>query len=116
MNELCRLYAEYDSVETAELAAGRIRRAVRGIRRMTIYRLSKHHQPVGGRIRFTMLPVNLRMTNYATDVLYSEVSTRAIPEPYFRQETELMILCEEKAVKPIVTLLHATGAMRVRNG
>ena len=116
MNELRRLYAEYDSVETAELAAGRIRRAVHGIRRMTIYRLSKNHQPVGGRIRFTMLPANLRMTNYATDVLYSEISTRAIPEPYFRQETELMILCEPAAEKRIVTLLHATGALRVRNG
>ena len=116
MNELCRVYAEYDSVELAELAAGRIRRAVRGVRRMTIIPLSKNHQPIGGRIRFTMLPANLRMTNYATDVLYSEISARAVPEPYFRQETELMILCEEKAVKPIVTLLHATGAMRVRNG
>ena len=116
MNELSRVYAEYDSVEMAELAAGRIRRNVRGIRRMTIYRLSRNRQPVGGRIRFTMLPANLRMTNYATDVMYSEISTRAIPEPYFRQETELMILCEERAVKRIVSLLHATGAMRVRNG
>lgn len=116
MNELHRVYGEYDSVETAELAAGRIRRAVRGIRRMTVCRLSGHHQPVGGRIRFTMLPANLRMTNYATDVLYSEVSSRAIPEPYFRQETELMILCEEASLRRIVSLLHATGAMRVRNG
>lgn len=116
MQELCRIKAEYDSVETAELAAGRIRRAVRGIRRMTIYRLSGHHQPIAGRVQFTMLPANLRMSNYATDVLYSEISTHAIPEPMLRQETELMILCEQTSVKRIVTLLHATGAMRVRNG
>ena len=116
MNELCRIYAEYDSVELAELAAGRIRRAVRGIRRMTVYRLSKNHQPVGGKVRYTMLPANLRMTNYATDVLYSEISTASIPEPFLRQESELMILCEESARKQIASLLHATGAMRVRNG
>ena len=116
MKELKRIYAEYDSMELAELAAGRIRRAVRGIRRMTVYRLSKHHQPVNGRIRFTMLPANLRMDNYATDVLFSEMAGTAIPEPFLRQDSELMILCEAESGKKIESLLHATGAMRVRNG
>ena len=114
--ELCRVYGEFESEELAELAAGRIRRKVRGIRRLTIYRVSHSQQPVAGRIRFTMLPANLRMTNYATDVMYSEISTRAIPEPCLRQEAELMVMCEESARKQVVSLLHATGAMRVRNG
>ena len=116
MKELKRIYAEYEAVELAELAAGRIYRTVRGIRRITVYRLSGHRQPVGGRIRFTMLPANLRMTNYATDVLYSEMSDTALPEPLLRQDAELMILCEPSAVKQVETLLHATGAQRVRNG
>lgn len=114
--ELCRIYGEFESEELAELSAGRIRRKVRGIRRMTIYRISHCQQPVTGRIRFTMLPANLRMTNYATDVMYSEISNRAIPEPYLKQEAELMIMCEDSAKKQVVSLLHATGAMRVRNG
>ena len=101
--ELHRIYGEFDTEELAELAAGRIRRAVRGIRRMTICRLSPSRQPVGG-----------RMTNYATDVLYSEISTRAVPEPKLRQDAELMILCGDAACRRVESLLHAAGAMRVR--
>ena len=116
MKELERIYAEYDSVELAELAAGRIYRTVRGIRRMTTCRLSGNRQPTGGRMQFTMLPANLRMTNYATDVLYSEMSDAVLPEPLLRQNAELMILCEPASAKRVMTLLHATGALHVRNG
>ena len=114
--ELCRIYGEFESEEMAELSAGRIRRNVRGIRRMTIYRISHSQHPAAGRVRYTMLPANLRMTNYATDVMYSEVSTNTIPEPCLRQEAELMIMCESSVRKRVVSLLHAMGAMRVRNG
>jgi hypothetical protein len=40
----------------------------------------------------------------------------AIPEQFLRQDSELMILCEAESGKKIESLLHATGAMRVRNG
>lgn len=112
--ELIRIYGEFDSQELAELAGGRIRRAVRGIRRMTVCPLSGSRQPVGGRIRFTMLPTNLCANPCMTDVLYSEISSRAIPEPMCRQEAELMVLCDESAGSRVTMLLHAAGAMRVR--
>lgn len=112
--KLNRIYGEFDSDSLAELAAGRIRRAVRGIRRMTICRLSGAAHPIGGRVRFTMLPANPRMMNYATDVLWSEY-VPSVPEPMLRQECELMIVCDANVRGRVESLLHAAGAMRVRS-
>ncbi len=113
--ELRRIYSEFESEELAELAAGRIRRAVRGIRRMTVYRVSRSHRPVEGKVRYTILPANPRMMNYATDVMLSDMA-QPVPEPVLRREAELMIVCDETAIGRISALLHAAGAMRVRNG
>ena len=112
--ELCRVYGEFEAEELAELAAGRIRRKIRGIHRMTVCQLTHSMQPVGGRVRFTMLPANLRMMNYVTDVMYAEIYDRAIPEPYFRRNVELMIVCEDHVQSQVESMLHAAGAMRVR--
>ncbi|MBQ4465774.1 MAG: hypothetical protein II916_07410 [Oscillospiraceae bacterium] len=114
--ELHRIYGEFDTEELAELAAGRIRRTVRGIRRMTICRLSHSMKPINGRIRFTMLPANLQMTTFAVDVMNPEATARAIPEPCLRKDAELMIVCDETSVHRVESLLHAAGAMRVRHG
>ena len=72
--ELCKVHGEFESEEMAELAAGRIQRNVRGLRRITVHPLSHAVPAATGRERFTTLPANLRMMNYATDVMYSETS------------------------------------------
>ncbi len=114
--QLRRIYGEFDTEELAELAAGRIRRSVRGIRRMTVCRLSHAMKPVNGRIRFTMLPANLQMTSFAVDVMSPENTARAIPEPCLKKDAELMIVCDEESLHRVESLLHAAGAMRVRTG
>lgn len=113
--ELRRIYGEFDTQELAELAAGRIRRAVRGIRRMTVCPVSANRPSMEGRVRYTILPANPRMMNYATDVMLSEIA-QTVPEPVLRKEAELMIVCDEAACPRVNMLLHASGAMRVRNG
>ena len=111
---LCRIYGEFASEELAELAAGRIRRNVRGIRRITTRRLGKALHPAAGREQYTMLPANLRMMNYATDVLISEMSDAGIPEPNFRRSTELLIVCDTQAAGRVSALMQAAGAVDMR--
>lgn len=108
--ELCRIYGEFESEEMAELAAGRIRRNIRGIRRITSHPLGRSVPAARGRERFTMLPANLRMMNYATDVLYSEISEAAVPEPLRKKSTELLIICEEDSAARVSAIMQAMGA------
>ena len=110
---LMKMYAEFETEELAELCAGRIRRNVRGVHRITLRRLSGYRPPEG-KIHFTMLPANLRMSNYATDVLYSEIAVDTIPEPIRRQNTELMAIIEPDAEKRVSSYFHAMGAVNIR--
>lgn len=112
--ELCRIYGEFESEEMAELAAGRIRRNVRGIRRITSHPLGRSVPAARGRERFTMLPANLRMMNYATDVMYSEISEAAVPEPLRRKTTELLIICDTQAVGRVSAIMQSMGAVRMK--
>lgn len=112
--ELCKIYGEFESEEMAELAAGRIRRNIRGIRRITTHPLGRAIPASRGRERFTMLPANLRMMNYATDVLYSEVSEAAVPEPLRRRSTELLIICEQESTGRVSAIMQAMGAVRMK--
>ena len=110
----CRIYGEFASEELAELTAGRIRRAVRGISRMTIKRLGKGMRSYAGRERFTMLPANLRMMNYATDVMISPVSSDVVPEPFYRCSSELLVICTKESAGRVTALMQAMGAVRIR--
>ena len=95
--ELCRVTGLFETEEMADLAAGRIRRSVRGVRRIMVHPLGRSKPPARGRERFTMLPANLRMMNYATDVLFSETAETGIPEPQRRQTAELTVVCDAHA-------------------
>ena len=111
--ELRRIYGEFDSEELAELAGGRIRRAVPGIQRMTIYRLTGTRKPLNGRIRLTMLPMHPNMLALVGDPAYSGYQP-AFPEVEQQRAAELLILCEDRSAARVEALLHAAGAMRVR--
>lgn len=112
--ELCRIYGEFETEELAELAAGRIRRNVRGVRRITSHPLGHAVPAARGRERFTMLPANLRMMNYATDVMYSEISEASVPEPMRRKTTELLIICDADASGRVSAIMQSLGAVRMK--
>ena len=108
--ELCRVTGVFESEEMADLAAGRIRRNVRGIRRITVHPLGRSTPPARGRERFTMLPANLRMTNYATDVLLSETAESTVPEPLRRRAAELTVICNDDAKARVSAIMLSLGA------
>ncbi len=112
--ELCRVHGEFESEEMAELAAGRIRRNVRGIRRITVHPLGHAVPAARGRERFTMLPANLRMMNYATDVMYSDISKDTVPEPMRRKSTELLVICDALYSGNVSAIMQSMGAVRMR--
>ncbi|MBR3630702.1 MAG: hypothetical protein IKN55_09600 [Oscillospiraceae bacterium] len=108
--ELRRVTGVFESEELADLAAGRIRRRVRGIRRITVHPHGRSVPPARGRVRFTMLPANLRMMNYATDVLYSEIAESSTPEPLQRRCAELTVICNDEAEHEVSAVMLALGA------
>lgn len=112
--ELCRLRGEYEAIELAELAAGRIRRSVRGVQKTFVQPIGKAAESLVGRQHYTLLPSNMRMSNYLTAVMVSEVSDDILPEPMYRRTAELLILCDKKTAGSAEAILHATGAIKVR--
>lgn len=111
--ELCRIRGEFETEDLAELAAARIRRNVRGIHRMTLRRIGQGARPSDGRKHFTMLPANLRMLNYATDVMLSEMSDHVMPEYRYSRTCELTVLCSREALRQASGLMQALGAVSV---
>ncbi|MBQ8927834.1 MAG: hypothetical protein IJ055_06130 [Oscillospiraceae bacterium] len=111
--ELCRIRGEFETEDMAELAAARIRRSVRGIRRMTLRRIGQGARRADGRKHFTMLPANLRMLNYATDVMISDMSDQVLPEYRYSRTCELTVLCSREAVREATGLMQALGAVNV---
>ncbi len=112
--ELKKVCGEYETVELAELAAGRIRRTVQGIRHITVQPLGRAEASLSGHTRYTMLPANMRMQNYATAVMVSEISDDVVPEPFYRRTAEVMVLCDEAVLGRVVGLLQATGAVHLQ--
>lgn len=113
--ELCRVYGLFETEELADLAAGRIRRGNHGIRRITVHPLGRSVPPARGRERFTMLPANLRMMNYATDVLYAETDPAAVPEPMHRRTAELTVICDKAVQARVTAVMLSLGASNVRH-
>ncbi len=111
--ELCRMKGEFASEELAELAAGRIRRSLKHVRSLRIRKLGKALPSVSGRQHFTMLPANLRMENYATDVLISEMSDSVYPEHWFRKSAELTVICDKDDSGAVSAIMQALGAVQV---
>ena len=105
---------EFASEELAELAAGRIRRNLKQIRSLRIRKLGKALPSVSGRQQFTMLPANLRMENYATDVLISEMSDSVYPEHWLRKSAELTVVCDKADSGTVSGIMQALGAVQVR--
>ena len=63
---------------------------------------------------FTMLPANLRMMNYATDVMYSDISKDTVPEPMRRKSTELLVICDALYSGNVSAIMQSMGAVRMR--
>ena len=112
--ELCRIKGEFASEEMAELAAGRIRRSIRNLRSIRIRKLGKAMPSMNGKQRFTMLPANLRMENYATDVLISELSDSSLPEHWYRKTAELTVICDMADSSAVSAVMQSLGAMQIR--
>ncbi len=111
--ELTGIYGEFETEELAELAALRIRRSVRGVKRIAVHPIGRSRPYRAGEARFTMLPANLRMQNYVTDVMWSEMTADPL-EPLHRRTTELLVLCTPEAVRGVNAVLHSLGAVRMR--
>ena len=111
--KLCRMKGEFASQDLAELAAGRIRRTIPHIRSMRTRKLGKAVPYPRNKQRFTMLPANLRMENYATDVLISEISPNAIPEHDYRESTELSVICDADQSARVSAVMQALGAVHI---
>lgn len=110
---LCRIKGEFASEELAELAAGRIRRNIRTIRSLRIRKLGKAVPSMNGKEQFTMLPANLRMENYATDVLISEMSDSSLPEHWYRKTAELTVICDKENYHEISAIMQSLGALQI---
>ena len=113
--ELCRINGIFETEEMADLAAGRIRRNVQGIRRITVRPLGKSVPPAHGRERFTMLPANLRMMNYATDVLYAEIDGSRLPENLKRLNAELTVVCDSVSETRVSAIMQSLGAYHMQH-
>ncbi|MBQ7002835.1 MAG: hypothetical protein IJN57_02540 [Oscillospiraceae bacterium] len=112
--ELKNLYAEFESEDLAELAAGRLRRTVKGIRQASVHRVGMALDSHTDRQQYTILPANMRMMNYATAVMVSEISDNIHPEPYYRRTAQLLAICDADAADHAAAVLHAAGAFHVR--
>ncbi len=112
--ELCRIQGEFETIELAELTAGRIRRSVPGIRKIMVQALGRVGDNPVSRQRYTMLPANLRMQNYITAVMVSEISDDVLPEPSYRRTAQLQIICDVQTADRASALLLAAGAWGIR--
>ncbi|MCR4645421.1 MAG: hypothetical protein K5695_08435 [Oscillospiraceae bacterium] len=113
--ELCKVSGIFETEELADLAAGRIRRSVKSIRRITVRPLGRSVPPARGRERFTMLPANLRMMNYATDVLYAEIDGSHIPENLKRLNAELTVICDSTSETRVSAIMQSLGAYHMQH-
>ena len=111
--KLYRIKGEFASEELAELAAGRIQRTIKNIRSLRIQKLGKAMPSMQGRERFTMLPANLRMENYATHVLVSEMSDSSLPEHWYRKTAELTVICPMEKTAEVSAIMQSLGAMQI---
>lgn len=112
--QLCKMTGEFASQELAELAGGRIRRTIRNIRRLSVRQLGKAVPSMQGKQRYTMLPANLRMENYITDVMVSDLSDSILPEYYYKKNAELTVVCDMNAVSAVSAIMQALGAVKIQ--
>lgn len=112
--ELSKIQGEFETEDLAELAAGRIRRSVRGVRRICIHKIGKAVDSLTDRQRYTILPANLRMQNYITAVMLSDISDDTIPEPMQRQTAGLLVICEKTAAEQTAGIMLALGAQKIQ--
>lgn len=112
--ELKNLHAEFESEDLADLAAGRLRRSVKGIRQVSVHRLGRALDSHTGRQQYTILPANLRMMNYATAIMFSDISDDIHPEPLYRRTAELLVICDAASADRASAILQAAGALHVR--
>ncbi|MDE5753671.1 MAG: hypothetical protein K2H89_03905 [Oscillospiraceae bacterium] len=112
--ELCRITAEFGSQDLAELAGGRIRRTIRNIRKLSIRNLGKAVPSMQGKQRYTLLPANLRMENYMTAVMITDLSDSILPEYYYRKSAELSIVCDADSLGDVSAIMQSMGAVNIR--
>ena len=111
--QLCKLTGEFSSEELAELAGGRIRRTIRNIRRLSIRKLGKAMPSMQGKQKYTMLPANLRMENYMTAVMISDLSNSIFPEFYYKKTAELAVVCDVDSVSNVSAIMQSLGAINI---
>jgi len=112
--KLCRMTGEFASQDLAELAAGRIRRSIPHVRSMRTRTLGKAVPFPINKKRFTMLPANLRMENYITDVMISDICASSLPETDYRETTELTVICDAEKSAMVSAVMQTLGAVQIR--
>lgn len=111
--QLKKITCEFENEDLADLVSGRIRRSIRGIRRIAVTR-GRHAAPPEGSERFTLLPANLRMMNYQTAVMVSSLSNAGIPEPMLRTSVTMTVICSTEYAGAVSSQLQSAGAMHIR--
>ncbi|MDE6776951.1 MAG: hypothetical protein K2J25_03340 [Oscillospiraceae bacterium] len=112
--QLNKITGEFASEELAELAGGRIRRTIRNIRSLSIRKLGKAIPSMQGKQKYTMLPANLRMENYITDVMISDLSNSIFPEYYYKKNAELTVVCDSDSVSSVSAIMQSLGAINMK--
>ncbi|MBD5143123.1 MAG: hypothetical protein K2K06_08890 [Oscillospiraceae bacterium] len=112
--QLNKITGEFASEELAELAGGRIRRTIRNIRSLSIRKLGKAIPSMQGKQKYTMLPANLRMENYITDVMISDLSNSMFPEYYYKKNAELTVICDSDCVSSVSAIMQSLGAINMK--
>lgn len=114
---ISRVSAEFEAVELAEAALGRIKESVGDIYKTGIVFNKKSNEASKLRhgITYTVLPTAVTTYNYITAVMESPASEDVIPEPQRRRTAMAYVICEHTSNNNVSAILNALGGLNVRS-
>ncbi|MBR2284349.1 MAG: hypothetical protein IJ874_08025 [Ruminococcus sp.] len=105
--------AEFDNVETAELAAGKIRRDIDGVYSAKV--TGKGISSGGTLVSVIPTYANNFSMNFMTAVTESPAADSVKPEPEMRSHAAAYIVCDGSGVDEINAVLNSYGAVNIRS-
>lgn len=110
-----RVTAEFEDLESAELALKKVREKVRGVYSTNfLYNrgANKAEKLRGGTI-YTILPAAVTAQSYLTAVMESPASRDVIPEPSRSRKTTVFIVCDGSGTHEIDKILTSMGGSNI---
>lgn len=120
---ILRVLGEYESIDAAELASGKIREAGLELRKISIVASKQNYRKTTEIVAypapactetFTLLTTGVTMQNYMTEAVVTEHSPAEIPEPELRESVTLQVLCDAADADQVRHLMTATGGSAAR--